>query len=176
MTDSSRRRLLALLGTGATAVLTGCNRVFTQPDEEDAPTPPASPSVPDLTETSTETSTPTQTPSLAAVGTVVTVPNYDLSVTYRPVDNITVVDVTLDLRNVSGRDIRIVDIRVDLVFDPDGEDRVVAVDYVGLRGLEDGTVETLHYETRYSNEEGTRSAPDAADFDLVFRVREVEYA
>ncbi|MFB6302760.1 MAG: hypothetical protein ABEH78_07870 [Haloferacaceae archaeon] len=178
MTGVSRRRLLALLGTGATAALAGCSRLFTRPDGE--ATPAATPSTPDTEEaaTATETETPetaTPTPPQAAVGTVVRIPRYDLSLTYRPVEDVTAADVRLDVRNVSGRRIDLLEIRVDMVYHPDDENRTVAVDYVGGRNFPVHGVETLGYETSYPNDGRANGSSDPDDFDLVFRVREVQF-
>lgn len=176
MTGVSRRRLLSLLGTGMTAAIAGCSRLFTRPDA--AATPTAT-STPDAEETETATATPTETatptPTRAAVGTVVEIPDHDLSLTYRPVEDITTADVSLQVRNVSGRHIDLLEIRVDLVYHPDDENRTVAVDYVGGRNFPVHGLETLRYETSYPNDGRANGSSDPDDFDLVFRVREVQF-
>lgn len=178
MTDVSRRRLLGLLGTGATAAVAGCNRLFSRPEGGSDATP--SPSSPEAGGTETGTPAPTgdapATDARAATGTVVAVPGYSLSLEYRPVADVTAAAIDLRVRNVSGRDLRLVELRVDLVFDPDDENRVVAVDYLSTRGLDSGNSERLAYETRYPNDGRTDGSTDPADFDLAFRVRGVEFA
>lgn len=176
MTDASRRRLLGFLGTGATAAVAGCSRLFSRPDGGSEATPsPSSPEEAEETGTGTATPTPA-TDARAATGTVVSVPGYSLALEYRAVADVTVAAIDLQVRNVSGRDLRLVELRVDLVFDPDDENRVVAVDYLGTRGLDSGNRETLAYEARYPNDGRTDGSTDPDDFDLVFRVRGVEFA
>lgn len=172
MSGVDRRRLLALLGTGTAAALAGCNRLFTRADPES--TPEATPS-PTPEETATPVNAPTTTPASVAASTVVSVPNYTLSLDYRAVHDVTVVDVELRISNVSGRSIRLVEIRVDLVYDPQDQNRVVAVDYVGARGIAEGDSETVSYETRFSNDDRMDRSADSDDFGLVFRVRGVDF-
>ncbi|MFB6079669.1 MAG: hypothetical protein ABEJ81_01520 [Haloferacaceae archaeon] len=173
MTDVRRRRLLSSLGAGATAVLAGCSGLFVRPDSgtETGSTPTETP-------TATGTPTPTPTPSSVHDAAVVSVPSFDLSLRYLPVSDVTTADVSLRVRNVSGRVIRRLDLRVDLVYRPRTVDRTVAVDYVGRHfgdGLDDGAETTLDYGTRYPNDGRADGSSDPADFDLVFRIRGVEF-
>lgn len=176
MTDFDRRRVLAVLGTTATAVLGGCNRLVTRPDSDGTPEATSSP-VPRQTETeTTPTSTESATTTASAAPTdAVAVPSYDLSLDHLPAEGVTTADVRLDVRNVSGRPLRLIEIRVDLIYHPSDENRAVAVDYVGTRGLSEGETETLRYETTYPNDGRANGSTDPGEFGLEFRVREVVF-
>lgn len=180
MTDPSRRRLLALLGTGATAVLSGCNRIFSRPEPPSTPdvTPPPTPDFLDGEGTATgtpATETRTRTPSLAAVGDVITVSRSSLTMDYLDIEDITTVDVALEITNAGDRGIELVELRVDLVYDPTDERRVVAADYVGVRGLAPGVTTEVRYDTSFPNDGRANGSSDVADFDLAFRIRTLEF-
>ncbi|MFB6280943.1 MAG: hypothetical protein ABEH40_02875 [Haloferacaceae archaeon] len=186
MTDTSRRRLLALLGTGATAVLGGCSRLFTSPEPETPEvTPPATPDVTvpgtpgipgrDGTATDSPTPTATPTPSLAAVGDVVVVRGTSLALTYLPVEDVVRADVRVVVENVGDRPIDLLELRVDLVYATDEERRAVAVDYVGFSGLATGGGGSAEYETRFPADGRANGSTDPDDFELVFRIRELEF-
>lgn len=173
MTGVRRRRLLSLLGTGAAAVLGGCSGLFTRPDPDDAT--PAAPTA-TATGTPTPTAAPTATPARDA--TVVAVPSYDLSLRYRPSGDVTTADVRFELRNVGERTIRLVDLRVDLVYRPRTVNRTVAVDYVGRRfgdGFAAGATTTVEYGTRYPNDGRADGSSDPDDFAAVFLIRGIEF-
>lgn len=174
----TRRRVLAGLGVGALAGLSGCGALFTSPDTEPAASPSETFSATSPTPTIADSpSSPTSTPTSA--GTIVDLVGHRLSL--RPSDGLynTLVTVTVDFRNAGDRGLSLVTLRVALRYTAAGANRVVAVDYVGDRfggsGLAPGGSESVGYETAFPRDGRADRSTDPDDFDIDARVQRIEF-
>lgn len=146
------RRVILGAGAGMLASLSGCGRLFiepertTTPDRGDTPAPTTPTATATDSPTATAAGTPTRTRT-AAAGPLpsdgIEVRDRQLSIRLNPTESYAFVDYGFEVENTGERPIRDVEFRVDVRYAHEDVSRIVATDYprfwfVPLEGRDDG--------------------------------------
>jgi hypothetical protein len=133
--DRLDRRAILGAGAGLLASLSGCGRLFVEPEPTTTPDGNGSPT-PTATATATGTPSPTATRTRAPTATAVSLPgdgievrNRVLSIRLTPTESFAFVGYRFDVENTGERPIRDVEFRVDVRYAHEDVSRIVATDY-----------------------------------------------
>jgi hypothetical protein len=185
--DRPGRRGFLGAGVGLLASLSGCSRLFIEPEttgtpDGDAPTP-----APTGTPTRTPTAPPPSTP--APTPTPVPLPSEDvetrnrrLAVRRTQLETFAVVTYRFDVENVGPRTIGDVEFRVRVRYAAPEISRVVAVAYPRFRfdtdeeeGLDPGETTTVGGTVRFERDGRAENSTETDRFDLELSVRLVRH-
>ncbi|WP_251328194.1 hypothetical protein [Haloplanus pelagicus] len=196
--DRVGRRAMLGAGVGLLASLSGCSRLFIEP-ETTTPTPDGGePSTPS---TATPTPEPTDRPEPTArpTPTAVSLPNDRIDVTNRRfairrsrLETFALVTYRFDVENVGDRTIRDVEFRVDLRYEHEDIARIVGTDYHRFvfdppdetdgegsdetrEGLQSDEIDRARESLRFERDGRAQNSTAAERFDLELAVRRIRY-
>ena len=193
------RRVILGAGVGLLASLSGCGRLFVEPE-----TTPDGGDTPAPTPTATATATATPPPSRTATRTATPTPTVDplpsdgievrnrrLSIRLTPTETYAFVGYRFDVENTGDRPISDVEFRVDVRYAHEDVSRVVATDYPRFwfvpledrdddddddedsEGLDTDDSERVFDEVRFERDGRAEESTDLDRFDIELTLRRV---
>ena len=196
--DRVGRRAMLGAGVGLLASLSGCSRLFIEP-ETTTPTPDGGePSTPS---TATPTPEPTDRPEPTgrSTQTAVSLPNDHIDVSNRQfsirrsrLETVALVTYRFDVENVGNRTIRDVEFRVDLRYEHEDLSRIVGTDFHRFvfdppddtdgeggdetrEGLQPDETDVVGENLRFERDGRAQHSTAADRFDLELTVRRIRY-